>query len=927
MRNRGIIRNTVVVILMMTLCLTILPRGVAFGQEAPAEKPEPAADSTDATAASDKSAEKPEVPKTDKDNNLVALNLNKVNIDKVLKFLSELTGKPVTKTKDVKAEITITSAKKVTRQDAVRMIVEQLRLEKIAVVDRKDYIQLIPEARLTEMDIPLALTPSEVPVFGDITKAIPIRFIDTKDIEKTIKPLLSKNAIIIAPPGAKKIVVTDTVDRIANLERVLAQLDVLDVDDRQVQIFPLEHADAEKIAPIIRAIMTGDAKDKPKKDKQAAGDAVSVQVYKSANWLIVICPKEKLDEVAKLVVQLDRDMPQELKLRIIEVEYADADDLARQLSSVMKQRREKRDRDIVEIIADTRSNSLLVLSSEANYNIVVKVIKQLDNEESVEMKTKWFELKHADAEDMAEQMNDLYSGLDDDPYGYSYWYRPRQQKARTRFVAEPRTNSLIAIAPPNEFPKIQELVNKLDLPIDAEQAAPRIFLIKYIDAKELTEVLNKVFGVEDTSGTGGYYSYLATRYGSGESEVGRLHGKVRFDPLPSTNSIIVTTNNVENFPIIAKFIAELDQIAPEAANLLRVPLKNARAEDVAKQLNILFAQEGARAPEKKDDETANIYTFLYGSKKKDERPISNLIGRVRVVPDVRTNSLLITTAVQNHGAIIKLIAGLDADTPKVYIEVRLVEIIRTKASRIGTRISSEPTVFETEDFDTGLKSTLGFDWSEVHGNGVIDASLGINVLVQFLARNYDMKILADTAITINNNKEGTIFVGSEIPFIENSQVKADGTRNDSFKYRNAGTELKITPNINQDNRVVMDIHLESSQIRSGEELLGAYILDTRKFQTMLAVENRQTVVMGGIMREQEVEGNRGVPILRHIPIVNWVFGKRDKEHQLTELVAFITPSVTRTPEEDAAKTRETKEGLRERYDWQPLNDEEGSRRE
>jgi len=926
-KNCRTFRKMGVAVLLIALCL-ILTSAPILAQEMPKPPERPTAESDTETKADD--AEDAGKPKAEDENpNMIALNLKGANIDKILKFLSDLTGKPVMKTKDAKAEITIASKNKIPREEAIRLICEALRLEKVAVIERDNIIWLVPEAKLPELSVGLVLAPEDLPRVGVISKAIPVKFLDMAEIEKLIKPLLSKNATLIAPPGAEKIIVVDTVERVTNLEKVLAQLDVLDVDDRQVQIFQLQHADAEAVAPIITAVMaspgTGKPDKKPPKGKPAAaGGEVTVQAYKAANWLIIVSPKDKVDEIAKLVNQLDREMPQELKLRIIPVEFADADQLARQLSSVMQKRRGKRIRDTVEISANTRSNSLLVLSSETNYNTVLEVVKELDNEESVEMKTKWFELQHADADDLAEQMNDLYSGMEEEDY--YYWWRPRQQKAKTRFVAERRTNSLIAIAPPNEFEKIKELIEKLDLPIDAEQVAPRIFPIKYCDAKELTDVLNKVFGVEDTSRTGGYYAYLASRYGD-KSEVGRLYGKVRFDPLISTNSIIVTTNNKENFAIVEQFINDLDRTAPEAANLLVVTLKHGKAAKVAEQLNILFAREGARAPQKKEGEDGadGFYAFLFGSqKKKEERPVSNLIGRVRVVPDIRTNSLLITTAAQNHQAIKELIELMDSGTPKVYVAVRLMEIIRTKASRVGTRFSSDPSVFETDDFDNGLRSTLGFEWSEIHGNGIISAGLDISALVQFMARNYNTRILSDTSLSMNNNEEAEIFVGAEIPFPEKSTISPEGTRTDALIYRDAGTQLTIMPNINQDGKVVMNISLSAIQVREGEVLFGAPMLDKREFKTVLDVEDGQTVVMGGILREQESEGRRGVPILRHIPVINWIFGKKTKEHTVTELVAFISPNVLWTPADDIARTEKTKEGLRERHDWQPLNDDENA---
>jgi len=923
------IRNAHAGTAWLVVCL-LLSSATTFAQEKDqqesAEKGVPKAD------------EKPVEPEAkeqdaaqEEDKNRVAVNLNNVEIDKVTKFLSELTGKTVMKHKDAKAKITLVSHEKVDKQKAVRMICDALRLDKIAVVERNDTIWLIPESILPQMDIGLTLGTEELPEIGVISKAIPVKFVDIANLEKLIRPLLSEKATLIAHPGAKKIIVTDTVERIASLERIMAELDVLDVDDRKVQIFELKHADAEELAPIIKSIMAspGDKNSggqSPEDGGQSAGSAsmIEIQPYKIANWLLVVAPKDKISQIATLIEELDKELQQELKMWVIPIEYADAVTIGNELTQLLKQRPEKRFRDAVEITANSRANSLVVLASDLNYRIILEVIKELDTEESVEMKTQWYSLKHADAEDLADQMNELYSGMEEDNDSWYYWYRRRdEQKSKTRFVAERRSNSLIAIAPPNEYEKIEDMIDKLDQPIDLDEVTPRIYAITHSDAKELADVLNRVFGVKDKTKGGGYYDYMMERY-SDRPEVGRLYGKVRFDPLQSINSIIVTTNNKENFPIIETFIQDIDRHAPEAANLLVIRLKNARAEDVARQLNILFAPEGARVPDKKakedEEQRRDPYAFLYGKdKKKDERPISNLIGRVRVVEDVRSNSIIITTAPQNHEALRQLVAGLDMLSPKVYVSVRLIAVIRSEVERIGIRYSSDPSVFETEDFDNGIVSAFGLMWEDVYNNGVLNADLNVSALIQFMSRSFNLRILSDTGIMMDNNKEGTIFVGAEIPFITQSQTSPEGgSLTSTFEYRDAGTTLRLTPNINDDDNVVMDISLISSQIREGEIILGGQVLDSRTIDTMLAVEDGQTIVIGGIMTEQELKSNRGVPILRHIPILNLAFGKKDKDFEVVEFVTFITPKVLRSRADDEALTLETADRLRERGDIEAL---------
>ena len=947
-RARRNIHRFGVLFVIMAWFLSLSPTLIFAQEVSEVESEAVAADETGETpeTALPESPEAEEAAAEETDPDKVPVNLNNVPVDQVVKFIAEITGKFVVKHKDVKAQLNVFSPEKVSKEKAFALICEALLLEKVAVVASNDTIKLIPAELLKETVVELLPAGVEELPGGIVRKSIPIRFADVAEIEKLVKELLSGTGSMLAHPSSKQIIVTDSANRVANIEAVVAQLDVLTSDQRQVQIFELKQADAEAIAPILKSVLGalaqkagGAQPGKPKQGKPPdgrpqpgkpggappGGGGVEVVPYKAANWLVVVVPKELTGKAKSLVDELDRARPQELQMRSLMLKYADARDLASQLTSLFRRRPEKRVRDMVEITADDRSGSLLVLSSAENFALIKDVVDELDTEESVQTMTKTYPLEYADAEDISEQMNSLYSGMQQDYYSMMFYYPRRQQQARTRFVPERRTNSVIAIAKPSEFEKISKLIEKLDQPIDAEQVAPRIFRIRYVDAKEMTDVLNKIFGAEDTAGTSGYYDYMYGRYGSTKEEVGRLYGKVRFVPETTTNSIIVTTNNKENFKIIAKFITDLDKFSPDAANTMVVTLKNAKASAVADQLNGLFAREGARMPERRQTEEEEArstqFAWLYGSpQKKEERAISNLIGQVRVVPDTRTNSLLVTTAVQNFELLKELIQKLDVESPKVQVRVRLVEITTTRESRIGTRFSSSQGAFSSSDFDNGLMSTFGVTWEDIRGNAILRGDVSVNLLVQFLQRHSDTRVLAVPTLVMNNNEPGDIFAGTEFLYPTTSQATPQGGVTQSFAPKTAGTKLKITPNINDIDKAVMKVELEASQIRAGEDIGGAPVIDKRLFNTELAVKSGDTMVVGGIVRNTDTEQIRRVPILGHIPVLGIPFRKKDSIHETVELVVFITPTVLRSSEDDLVATREIAEGLKTTKDWQPLRD-------
>jgi len=886
---------------------------VARAQEESGGPPEAAAQAETGSEAPAEPAAPPEA-----EEEKIPLNLKDASIDNVIDFIRKHTGKAVVKAKDVQAQITIATPGPVTPQTALELIIEALKLEGVAVVERDDVIQIMPVAKLAELGIE--------------TRAVTLKFADVSEVEKLVTPLLADGMKLVADSRSRQVFLTGPAEKLADIEKVIRQLDVLEIEGTQVQIFQLKYAEATEIAPVLEIILRdsegagarpGQGKPRqggaPPAARSAGDDEVAIVAYPTANWLVVRAPKEKLEAAQQLIAQLDKEKPPELKLNVILVKHADARDLARQLSEVFRRRPGRRSvRDTIELSADQRSNALIVYATDENFALIEEVMVSLDTEESRRTETRSFDLTYADAEDVAEQLNELYSNLQQqsyyDPWSFYYGRRGGGQATQVRFVPERRTNSLIVIAPPAEFEEIEDLIAKLDEPISKTEVSPRIYHIRNMGAAEMTQVLNDTFGVQEESRTGGYYYYMA-RMRSSEQQVGRLYGKVRFVTESATNSVIVITNNKENLPIIEDLIHDLDRPAPEYANTMIYPLENADATDVADQLNTLFAPPGAGRPEAREEDEMTAYvSWLFGSPRREEEesPISNLIGKVRVVPDKRTNSLLITSAVQHMDVLRQLIRDLDIESPKVLIKVQLIEVVSTKESRIGVRYSWERSVFDTREFKDGVLGALGYSWSEVIRNTTLSADVDLDALIQFLQRNFDARILSEPSLVVNNNKEATLFVGAEVPYIKESQGEPGSVaRNVVFDYRQVGTNLTIKPHINQKGKVVTTVALTSDQVREGEVVFGGFVFDTRNYETELAVEGDQTIVIGGILRQEQSQVIHKWPILGDIPLLNFFFRKKDDVLTTTELIAFITPTVLTSRADDDRATREERAKLHE----------------
>jgi len=850
-----------------------------------------------------------------------------------MKFLSEHTGKAVMKHKDANVTLTLALAKEVPAAEAVRIVHEALRLQGLTVVETDKTLLIVPLDKAREVALPPvgekdAGAPAEL-----ATEVIPLKFATADQLKEQFAPLMPKHATLSVDKRTNQLVVTATRLELAHLKKIIDQLDVLDVVDGEVRVFELEHADASQLAEVLTGIFA-DGAAKPSRSKgrpsprhpqqqkgkpapQAAKTIPTKIVAETrANWLIVSAPPAKLKAVAELIEKLDVELPKEVDVQIYPLEYAEASDLARQIGQLVKKvATGKAEKDTVEVVAHPRSNAILALASQKNQALIEKIVKALDTEDAEEREAKTFVLKHADAEDVAEQLKALQKEDDDD---FSYWWfgSRREEKAKTKVVAVPRTNSIIVVAPKTEFKMVEKLVEELDEVEDDEHLPPKVFQIRNADATEMEKILNTLFD-KDSQRSSRRRSYFFSRSRSSDKgrDISRLAGKVRFVAEKSLNRIIVIAQSEAVLKIVAELIEELDKADPELTNTTVYQLKHAEALEIAQRLNELFA-ERARPPQPKAAKEgeaaarAAYYPWLMGAasrKKEEERAISTLIGNVRVVPDVRSNSLIITTGSQHLAAIVTLVEELDKPEPKVLVQTRLVEITRGQEDHKGLRFSPDLNTFTDEDLDNAVRGTGGFTFREAHTHTVIQANVDLHALIQLLLKNTDSKLLSDPTICMNNNQKGEIFVGSDVPFITQSQRTPEGTRNDSFEYRDVGVLLTVTPQINSvSGTVSMKVNLKSSQIRENETLFGGFIIDRREYTTEIAVEDAQTLVMGGIVSERADDTVRKIPVLGSIPGLGMLFRKTDKVVTKTELLAFITPNVLQEVE-DADKV--TKEAL------------------
>ena len=679
----------------------------------------------------------------------------------------------------------------------------------------------------------------------------------------------------------------------------------------------------------------------------SGGSEVKIWVDKASNQLIVAAPRSRLEEIRALLEVLDTEKTQDVTIRVIPLHNVSAEDLVKEVGPLYQRMGTQAAQERIEITANGRSNSLIVLSSENNFRAIQRLVEALDQEDAQEKVLRAFPLKNADAEDVATQLQELQTDQSSQnryPYYIFSSSMGRTDSKKISVVADRRRNAVLVQGPPSGMEQIENLIKELDAPVTDQSLTPRIFRLQYISAVDLEEVLNELFlkNEQQVRSYWDYYSYYNTQdSGTG----GKLYGKVRITSEPYSNSLIVTANSPESLDAVEAVIRDLDRPSQAGETTMRITLNFAKATTVASSLNILFAKAGSpplrqtnpQQPQQPNQFNQNpqtgtqrafeleeetqedtYYPWLggqqeggggfgrFGESTSTQRPVSDLIGKVRVVPDRRSNSLMITSNLHFFPQILKLLNELDAPTPQVLIEAKIIEVSSDFRDKLGVRWSPDPDSFTGEDLDNSALINSSALYQEVFAGsplpgalrtGIIESSVNINFLIQFLRKNTDARVLAEPQINISDNELGRLFVGSQVPFISGSLNTDTGGRNDTFQYKDVGVILEVTPHINHEDEIALKIRTESSNLRPGETLFGGAILDTRNFRTDLMVRDGETVVLGGIIQRDESEIVRKVPGLGSIPGLGWAFKKKDKVLREVELMVFLTPRVTRSPAE------------------------------
>jgi len=260
-------------------------------------------------------------------------------------------------------------------------------------------------------------------------------------------------------------------------------------------------------------------------------------------------------------------------------------------------------------------------------------------------------------------------------------------------------------------------------------------------------------------------------------------------------------------------------------------------------------------------------------------------GRISVVD--RNNAIIVYDTKRRLEQMQSTLNELDVETLQIVITAKLVVV------------------------DSRLANDLGVDWSNITVGGdasrvqadfsnlpklTSEADAVTKLTVKAFDRNMEAKImnilsdsrseiLASPQISTLDHTEAQIFMGSQI-----SIRQIDNSGNSAIQMVESGIKLTVTPHVAGDNRILLELHPENNSYGLDQ---GQVVINKQEAQTKVVVSDGETVVIGGLTKNDEIEAETGIPILKDIPILGYLFKHTRKEVNKRDLIIFVTPRIMR----------------------------------
>jgi general secretion pathway protein D len=520
------------------------------------------------------------------------------------------------------------------------------------------------------------------------------------------------------------------------------------------------------------------------------------------------------------------------------------------------------------LLADPTRNVLVMAGTPTELDNYERTVKTFDVDWLRGMSVGVFSLQRAEVKDLTPTLDKLFGDKGNTPMA-----------GMLRFIPIERTNSLVVISPqPAYLEEVKGWIDRIDRGGGNE---PQLYVydVRNVQASDLAQYLSDIYGGGSSGGRSGDSGgrvgpgLSSGTLGGGDSDLGNRDGSGLgsttggFGNSSSSGSgLLNTTNN----------------------NGLNGSYSSSSGFGGGSSLGSF----GSNGNSGLGDDSS--------SRRQHSGPVTTDDG-VRITSVDSNNQLMVRCRPAQWSEIEQAIKRLDAVPLQVQIETRILEVALTGQFQFGVQWYLEGLV-------GGANGSVGQpgnkqQWALGDGGNVFQqgkdaffysfVNNNLSVALRALETSGNTKTLSAPSLVVLNNQKAHIQVGDQIPITQtfvNTNANSDNTIG-QVEYKDTGVILNVRPRVNPGGLVYLNINQVVSAPGLKDTATGNFPIQQREVATQVAVQSGQTVLLGGLIKQQEGVTDTGIPGLNRIPVVGRLFGSTTRNRDRTELIVLITPRV------------------------------------
>jgi len=491
-------------------------------------------------------------------------------------------------------------------------------------------------------------------------------------------------------------------------------------------------------------------------------------------------------------------------------------------------------------------------------------------------------------------------------------------------------NILVASGTAEEIARVVDLVNTFDIDV-LKGRSFGLFSLAHVDPDTVIKELESIFHQKAKGDDSAFYQFM---------------------PIQRLNAVLAVTHQSRYLKDIENWVFRLDRAnsASGGGGVNVYKVQHANAEDLANTLNEIFTgaqsktntakvapgQTAAEISNKSPTDTSTSNTAVPKSSssnnvKTGTAKVSN-VDNVRIISDKANNALVIVATAQEYAVIRPIIEQLDIVPLQVLIDATIASVKLTDnlkygiawylnhgSTSVGGVVGSATGASIANAGAAAVAAVATGGLSAVYSSGAITALLSTE------ADKGNVNVISSPSLMVLNNQKAKINVGDQVPIQTGTTSIPTASTGiavaSSIQYKDTGVTLEVTPRVNANGMVIMDIHqIVSVVVPTTTGVTTTATINKKEIQSSIAINDSQTIVLGGLIADNNNMVKSGIPLLYDLPWIGSLFGNTSYNRVKDELVVLITPRVVKSRQDSLQISDEFKRKLTGIYQKVSQND-------